>query len=154
MNFCMIQQQRSVLQLAGTLYEPRPGHRGFSQWRQTPRQYLLQFGPDKFTSFRIRRTQTSYHPTLQLCKCATVFEMTHELQAGLHSQNYARAHARWRHRRYSFNSTYHTATASNSLFQMLVAYSPETHLITIHTPLVSQTVTVCGVSTPKYGDRQ
>jgi hypothetical protein len=31
MNFCMIKQQRSGLQLAGTLYESRPGHRGFSQ---------------------------------------------------------------------------------------------------------------------------
>jgi len=31
MNFCMIQQQRSALQLVGTLYEFRPGHRGFSQ---------------------------------------------------------------------------------------------------------------------------
>lgn len=55
MNFCMIKQQRSGIQLAVTLYESRPGHHGFSQLRQTPEQ-SLKLGPGQFASFQIRRT--------------------------------------------------------------------------------------------------
>jgi len=62
-SHCSIKKQRSSLQLAGTLYESRPSHRGFSQRRQTPRRYLKlgsnQLHPFKFVAHK--------HPATRLC---------------------------------------------------------------------------------------